>query len=77
MFDVEKDECGCDNVADSSGTEADVAEGFERGLEQRIAAFADGPDPVVDLVVGLLGMSVSCPPLGFLNATVMVPASPS
>jgi hypothetical protein len=56
--------------------EADVTQGFEGHFEQRVSAFADGPDAVVNLVVGFVDVGQFAV-FGFLNATVMVSASPS
>src|SRR3989304_1323960 len=53
---VQDDEGGGDDRGDASWVEADVAQRFERHLEQGVAAFGDGPDPVVDLVEVLLGV---------------------
>lgn len=54
MLDVE-DGLGCgDDVPNLPRAQADVAQGFERGLEQAVAALADSAKPVVGTVVRLL-----------------------
>src|SRR2546421_200777 len=63
---MQEDECGSDNLADLPGAEADVAQRFERGLQQRVTTFTDGPDAVVGLVVRLLDVG-ELPALGFLE----------
>jgi hypothetical protein len=54
MLDVQDDQrCG-DDVTDAPGAQADVAQGFESGLEQAVAAFPDRAQPVVGAVELLL-----------------------
>ena len=42
MVDVQEYESGGDDLSDLPGAEADVAQGLEGGLEQRVSAFTDG-----------------------------------
>jgi hypothetical protein len=55
VVDVQDHEGRGGDPADGPGAQADVAKGFEGGLEQRVASFTDCADRVVGSVELLLG----------------------
>ena len=76
MFDVEKHECGGDDVADHARVEADVSEGLERHLQDGVCLFGAGSGVCLQ-PVELLVLVGECGALGFLDRQVKVAGSPS
>jgi hypothetical protein len=76
VVDVEDDEGGGDDGADLPRAEADVAQCLKVVFSNEFPRSPIARFPVWALLLVFCSL-VSSPPLGFLNATVTVSASPS